>query len=64
MVKFLLPFYKKEGKSQLVISIGCTGGKHRSVTVVNDLNNRLKELPYTVRSFHRDITKDRIVKGE
>ncbi len=64
MVKFLLPFYKKEGKSQLVISIGCTGGKHRSVTVVNDLNNRLKELPYTVRAFHRDITKDRIVKGE
>lgn len=64
MVKFLLPFYKKEGKSQLVISIGCTGGKHRSVTVVNDLSERLKELPYTVRSFHRDITKDRIVKGE
>lgn len=64
MVKFLLPFYKREGKSQLVISIGCTGGKHRSVTVVNDLNNRLKELPYTVRAFHRDITKDRIVKGE
>ncbi|MBO5389172.1 MAG: RNase adapter RapZ [Lachnospiraceae bacterium] len=64
MVKFLLPFYKREGKSQLVISIGCTGGKHRSVTVVNDLSNRLKELPYTVRSFHRDITKDRIVKGE
>ncbi|MBE5933436.1 MAG: RNase adapter RapZ [Lachnospiraceae bacterium] len=64
MVKFLLPFYKKEGKSQLVISIGCTGGKHRSVTVVNDLSERLKELPYTVRNFHRDITKDRIVKGE
>lgn len=64
MIEFLLPFYKKEGKSQLVISIGCTGGKHRSVTVVNDLHNRLKELPYTVRLFHRDITKDRIVKGE
>lgn len=64
MIKFLLPFYKREGKSQLVISIGCTGGKHRSVTVVNDLSNRLKELPFTVRSFHRDITKDRIVKGE
>ena len=64
MVKFLLPFYKKEGKSQLVISIGCTGGKHRSVTVVNDLSERLKGLPYTVRNFHRDITKDRIVKGE
>ncbi|MBE5954783.1 MAG: RNase adapter RapZ [Lachnospiraceae bacterium] len=64
MVKFLIPFYKREGKSQLVISVGCTGGKHRSVTVVNDLSNRLKELPYTIRNFHRDITKDRIVKGE
>ena len=64
MVKFLIPFYKREGKSQLVISVGCTGGKHRSVTVVNDLSNRLRELPYTVRNYHRDITKDRIVKGE
>ncbi|MBR3598780.1 MAG: RNase adapter RapZ [Lachnospiraceae bacterium] len=64
MVKFLLPFYKREGKNQLVISIGCTGGKHRSVTVVNDLTRRLENLPYTVRGFHRDITKDRIVKGE
>ncbi len=64
MVKFLIPFYKREGKSQLVISVGCTGGKHRSVTVVNDLSNRLTELPYTVRNYHRDITKDRIVKGE
>ncbi len=64
MVKFLIPYYKREGKNQLVISIGCTGGKHRSVTVVNELYSRLKELPYTVRQFHRDITKDRIVKGE
>lgn len=64
MVKFLIPFYKREGKSQLVISVGCTGGKHRSVTVVNDLGDRLRELPYTVRNYHRDITKDRIVKGE
>ena len=64
MIDFLLPFYKREGKSQLVISVGCTGGKHRSVTVANDLSNRLKSLPFTVRTFHRDITKDRIVKGE
>ncbi len=64
MIEFLLPFYKREGKSQLVISVGCTGGKHRSVTVANDLSNRLKSLPFTVRTFHRDITKDRIVKGE
>lgn len=64
MVEFLLPYYKREGKNQLVISVGCTGGKHRSVTVANDLNERLQKLPYTVRLFHRDITKDRIVKGE
>ncbi|MGN0368104.1 MAG: RNase adapter RapZ [Wujia sp.] len=64
MIRFLLPHYQKEGKNQLVISIGCTGGKHRSVTVANALNEALEELPYTVRLYHRDIMKDRIVKGE
>ncbi|MBE5944527.1 MAG: RNase adapter RapZ [Lachnospiraceae bacterium] len=64
MLEFLLPYYKREGKNQLVISIGCTGGKHRSVTVANELYDKLEQLPYTVRLFHRDITKDRIVKGE
>lgn len=64
MIKFLLPYYKREGKNQLVISIGCTGGKHRSVTVANELAKLLEDLPYTARLFHRDITKDRIVKGE
>lgn len=60
MISFLLPQYQKEGKNQLVISIGCTGGKHRSVTVANALHEILSELPYTVRLCHRDITKDRI----
>lgn len=64
MIDFLLPNYKKEGKNQLVISIGCTGGKHRSVTVANALNEYLSKLPYTVRLYHRDITKDKFVKGE
>jgi UPF0042 nucleotide-binding protein len=64
MIDFLLPNYKKEGKNQLVISIGCTGGKHRSVTVANALAAELEKLPYTVRLYHRDITKDKIVKGE
>ncbi len=64
MLVYLLPYYKREGKNQLVISIGCTGGKHRSVTVANELHKRFQELPYTVRLFHRDITKDKIVKGE
>ena len=64
MIEFLVPNYKKEGKNQLVISVGCTGGKHRSVTVANALYERLGNLPYTVRIFHRDITKDKFVKGE
>ena len=64
MISFLWPQYQKEGKNQLVISVGCTGGKHRSVTVANALHKELSELPYTVRLFHRDIAKDRIVKGE
>lgn len=64
MIKYLFPHYKKEGKNQLVVSLGCTGGKHRSVTVANELYARLSDLPDTVRIYHRDITKDKIVKGE
>ena len=41
MLKFLIPNYIAEGKNQLVISIGCTGGKHRSVTLANALYERL-----------------------
>ncbi len=58
MVDFLLPNYIKEGKNQLVISIGCTGGKHRSVTMANELYKKLKEKQYSVTINHRDITKD------
>ena len=64
LLTFLIPKYEQEGKNQLVISVGCTGGKHRSVTVANALYEKLQTLPYTVRIYHRDITKDRIVKGE
>jgi len=64
MVTFLLPLYKQEGKNQLVVCIGCTGGKHRSVTVANAFYEQMLKTPYSVRIFHRDITKDRIVKGE
>lgn len=58
MVVFLLPNYIKEGKNQLVISIGCTGGKHRSVTLANELYNILKDKEYSVIIQHRDILKD------
>ncbi len=62
MIFFLVPNYIKEGKNQLVISIGCTGGKHRSVTIANFVYDRLQKSRYTVRILHRDIGKDAIVK--
>lgn len=55
---FLAPLYIKEGKNQLVIGVGCTGGKHRSVTVANGIYERLKGLGYSVKAEHRDIEKD------
>lgn len=59
MLRFLIPNYISEGKSQLIIGIGCTGGKHRSVTLANELYNRLKkDGEYGVRIEHRDIEKD------
>ena len=58
MVEFLIPNYILEGKNQLVISVGCTGGKHRSVTIANALARHMKQLPYSVKVEHRDIDKD------
>lgn len=59
MIRFLIPNYIAEGKYQLVISIGCTGGKHRSVTIANELYRRLsRNTEYGVRIEHRDIVKD------
>ena len=63
MVSFLIPNYILEGKNQLVVSIGCTGGKHRSVTLANALYQRLEQSEeYGVRIEHRDIGKDAIRK--
>ena len=63
MVGFLIPNYILEGKNQLVIAIGCTGGKHRSVTLANALYQILeKEESYGVRIEHRDIEKDAVTK--
>lgn len=59
MVRFLVPNYVLEGKNQLVIAIGCTGGKHRSVTLANKLYERLQDQKdYGVKLDHRDIGKD------
>lgn len=58
MVTFLIPNYVKEGKNQLVIAIGCTGGKHRSVTLANRLYEALAcEKEYKVIREHRDILR-------
>ena len=59
LLEFLLPLYISEGKSQLVISFGCTGGKHRSVTFAELVGDALKEKGYRVHKMHRDIKKDR-----
>ena len=60
LVQFLIPQYISEGKNQLVISIGCTGGKHRSVTLANELFKRLdgEDREYGLKIEHRDLTKD------
>ena len=56
MLSFLIPNYVKEGKYQLVIGIGCTGGKHRSVTLANRLYSRLKNKGnYGLKIAHRDV---------
>ncbi len=58
MLTFLIPNYVKEGKHQLVIGIGCTGGKHRSVTLANALYAALKDHgTYGVKLYHRDENK-------
>ena len=65
MIEFLIPNYILEGKNQLVIAIGCTGGKHRSVTLANALYEFLgKKENYGVRIEHRDIGKDAITKAK
>ena len=57
-ITFLIPRYITEGKNGLVVAIGCTGGKHRSVTITNELYERLKKLPYSIKAEHRDIDRD------
>lgn len=57
LLDFLIPLYEKEGKSQLVVAFGCTGGKHRSVTFAEAIAKHLKGKNYKVRIAHRDIEK-------
>lgn len=62
LLSFLMPNYILEGKNNLVIGIGCTGGKHRSVTLANAIAKRLSGLGYGLNIEHRDIEKDSLRK--
>lgn len=57
LLKFLIPNYIVEGKNQLVVAIGCTGGRHRSVTLARGIMDRLSGLEYGIKMEHRDIEK-------
>jgi UPF0042 nucleotide-binding protein len=57
LMKFLLPFYVKEGKSYLTIAFGCTGGQHRSVAIAEEMKKRLEDAGYRVKSGHRDMPR-------
>jgi UPF0042 nucleotide-binding protein len=57
-LKFLLPRYEREGKAYLTIAIGCTGGRHRSVTLAEELKGLLDELGYAPSVVHRDLEKE------
>ena len=59
LLDFSVPYYKNEGKSQLVIGIGCTGGKHRSVAIAETLNRHFADQGLKAKVTHRDILKDR-----
>ena len=57
LLSFLLPLYSEEGKTILVIGIGCTGGHHRSVAVAHALSEYIQSIGYPVTEIHRDITR-------
>ncbi len=57
LLKTLIPLYDKEGKARLNIAVGCTGGKHRSVVMADELSLRLTNMKYIINLNHRDIAK-------
>ncbi|PLX72727.1 MAG: RNase adapter RapZ [Azoarcus sp.] len=57
LLKFLIPHYRREGKSYLTIAFGCTGGRHRSVSIVEDLYRNFPDSDAVLRVNHRDIDK-------
>ena len=57
MLEFLIPNYIDEGKNQLIVGIGCTGGQHRSVTIANALMSALVQTEYSCKVEHRDAAQ-------
>ena len=57
LLRFVLPLYREEGKTVLVVAIGCTGGHHRSVAVTHALAEYIASLGYRVTENHRDMTR-------
>lgn len=57
LVRFLIPLYEKEGKAYLTVAIGCTGGRHRSVAIANEISKVLEGGRYKIKVLHRDIEK-------
>lgn len=55
MLNYLLPLFRKEGKAYLTVAMGCTGGKHRSVALVNELSRRFRDASLNVQTHHRDM---------
>jgi len=58
IIDYTVPFYIREGKARLVVGIGCTGGRHRSVFIAETIARRLEELGHNASVHHRDIDKD------
>jgi UPF0042 nucleotide-binding protein len=57
LLDYLLPQYQHEGKSYLTVGIGCTGGRHRSVMIANELAKRLRRAGFDAHAVHRDMRK-------
>src|SRR6185436_12448342 len=57
LLEYLLPQYKREGKSYVTVGIGCTGGRHRSVMIANALSRKLRRAGFDARATHRDVRK-------
>ena len=63
LLNYLLPQYQREGKSYLTVGIGCTGGRHRSVMIANELTSRLRRAGFDAHAVHRDTKEARARKA-